>query len=66
MISVGLTFSENDWPFNVDEITREYIEKYCPVEYDTIIDAAREVRNEASHYSLNFGSAVSGQDKYME
>ncbi|WP_121574403.1 B12-binding domain-containing radical SAM protein [Brenneria alni] len=66
MISDGLKFSENDWPFNVDEISREYIEKYCPVDYDTIIDAAKEVRHEASHYKLNFGSAVSGQEKYMK
>ncbi len=66
MIADGLKFSKNDWPFNVDEISRAYIEKYCPVNYDIIINAAKEVRHEASHYRLNFGSAVSGQEKYMK
>lgn len=66
MIANGMKFSENDWPFNVDEISRRYIEKYCPVNYDAIIEAAKEVRHEANHYKLNFGSAVSGQEKYMK
>lgn len=66
MIADGLEFSKNDWPFNVDEISRKYIERYCPVNYDTIINAAKEIRHEASHYQLNFGSAVSAQEKYMK
>ncbi|VUS41763.1 hypothetical protein SPARK1531C2_04999 [Klebsiella grimontii] len=66
MLADGLQFSENDWPFNVDEVSREYIERYCPVSYDSIINAAREVRHEASCHKLNFGSAVSGMEKYMK
>lgn len=66
MIKDGLSFSDNDWPFNVDEISRTYIERYCPVDYQKIVNAVKEVRHEASYHKLNFGSAVSGIEKYMK
>lgn len=66
MIRDGMKFSDNDWPFDVDEISKRYIERYCPVSYETIINSANEIRNEAGSYKLNFGSAVSGQGNYMK
>lgn len=54
----------NDWPFNTDDISRAYINKYSGVTYDQVIVAANEIRQAADDANLNYGSGVSRQKNF--
>lgn len=56
--------TEEDWPIDIDEVSREFITRYSGVSYEDCIAAANEIRQHASQARINFGSGLSKKENY--
>ncbi|WP_299082965.1 radical SAM protein [uncultured Ruegeria sp.] len=56
--------TEDDWPIDIDEVSREYISRHSGVSYDDCISAANEIRQHARQGQINFGSGLSKKENY--
>ncbi|MEK6973794.1 MAG: radical SAM protein [Nanoarchaeota archaeon] len=55
-----------DWPLNVDELSRRYIDSFSGVSHNDAVDAARMIRQCARERGINFGSGVSRTENYED
>lgn len=53
-----------DWPVNVDELSRTYVNSFSGVSHNDCISAANEIRETARRKGINFGSGVSRKENY--
>lgn len=53
-----------DWPINVEDLSKAYINKSSGVSHDDCKEAAKIIRNTARQYGVNFGSGVSKEESY--
>ncbi|MAG02556.1 hypothetical protein CMI42_04415 [Candidatus Pacearchaeota archaeon] len=54
-----------DWPTNVGELSKVYIDRFSGVSHQDCVDAAKEIRNTARQYEINSGSGVSMEGSYQ-
>jgi len=58
--------NNSDWPIDIDEISKKYINTYSGVSYDEVISAINIIREYTQKKHLNFGSGVSKKENYKE
>ena len=55
----------SDWPWNFEEMSQIYINRFSGVSYADVCEAAKEIRLAASQKRINFGSGVSKEKNYF-
>lgn len=53
-----------DWPVNIDQLSKIYIDTFSGVKRDDCIEAANIIRKCASECRVNFGSGISRKENY--
>lgn len=53
-----------DWPLNVEELSRVYINTFSGVSHQDCVDATKEIRRVAQEHRINFGSGVSKEESF--
>lgn len=53
-----------DWPLNVEDLSRTYVDRFSGVSHKECVDAAKTIRETARQEGINFGSGASREDTY--
>lgn len=53
-----------DWPLDVDELSKRYINTFSGVTHKQCIEAAITIRECSKEHGINFGSGVSKEENY--
>ncbi|MFQ5620685.1 MAG: B12-binding domain-containing radical SAM protein [Candidatus Nanoarchaeia archaeon] len=69
LIASGLlpeSMRQTDWPWDVDRLSEIYIEKFSGVSYNSVLEAAREIREYAKEKRIGWGSGASMESNYNQ